>query len=158
MHVFFVVAQTETGTGGGAEGTKSAFNFDGQPVAAAAPLIVMAFNWCEPADSPDRDGHADRWTNGHRPTIARLRCDARRHGRECVGLQIECEIEAVFVLPALEREVKGSVEGRTTCSSLVWSVAKQPFLLFSFCKGSELYSTIHQIHLDHANVSPALHS
>lgn len=95
MHVFFVVAQTETGTGGGggAEGTKSAFNFDGQPVAAAAALIVMAFNWCEPADSPDRDGHADRWTDGHRPSIARLRCDARRHGASAWAFKLSAKLK-----------------------------------------------------------------
>lgn len=48
----------------GTEGITSAFNFDGQAVAGAA-LIVMGFNWCEPADSQtEMDMRTDEQTDG----------------------------------------------------------------------------------------------
>lgn len=87
MHVFFVVAQTEKGKERERwRATKSAFNFDGQPVAAAAAaaaaLIVMAFNWCEPTQSQtEMDmrtcGQRDMRTEADDRSTA-LRCDARR--------------------------------------------------------------------------------
>lgn len=88
MHVFFAVAQTEKGKERERwRATKSAFNFDGQPVAAAAAaaaLIVMAFNWCEPTQSQtemdmrtcgqrDMRTEADDRLTGLRGDMARVR-------------------------------------------------------------------------------------